>query len=189
LNFIRLKARGPEWVSDVKNQTEDILMSRHNIKKEEKKDFSVRDQAAALEVVEDITDVVRYFLLTVGSVALVVGGVGIMNIMLISINQRIKEVGLRKAVGARNSDVLIQFLLEAATISTIGGLAGILLGVLFSFLTALVVQIFGYDWPFIVSIWSILTAVGISFLTGIVFGMYPAKKASKISPMEALRCE
>ncbi len=189
LNFIRLKARGPEWVSDVKNQTEDILMSRHNVKKEEEKDFSIRDQAAALEIVGDITDAVRYFLLTIGSVALAVGGVGIMNIMLISINQRVKEVGLRKAVGAKNSDVLVQFLLEAATISTIGGLAGILLGVLFSFLIALVVQFLGYDWPFIVSFWSILTAAAISFLTGIIFGMYPAKKASKISPMEALRCE
>jgi ABC-type antimicrobial peptide transport system permease subunit len=112
-----------------------------------------------------------------------------MNIMLISVNQRIKEVGLRKAVGAKKKDVLLQFLVESATVSLIGGIIGIISGVLVSFVAAIIVQQLGYDWPFLVSLNSIVVALAVSLVVGIVFGVYPAKKASEISPMEALRYE
>ncbi|MFO7807094.1 MAG: ABC transporter permease [Candidatus Moraniibacteriota bacterium] len=189
LNFIRLETSRPEFVESSKKSIENLLLDRHGIDDPEKKDFSVRDQASALETVRNVTDVVRYFLLTVGAVALLVGGVGIMNIMLISVNQRIKEVGLRKAVGAKKKDVLLQFLVESATVSVIGGLFGVFLGVVISFITAIIAQQLGYDWPFLISFSSIIIALVVSLVVGIIFGVYPAKKASEISPMEALRYE
>ncbi len=112
-----------------------------------------------------------------------------MNVMLIAVTQRIKEVGLRKAVGARNSDVMIQFLIESASISFLGGAVGIILGIGVSLLVSVIVNALGYNWQFLISIESILSAVIVSILIGVIFGIYPARKASKISPMEALRYE
>jgi len=142
-----------------------------------------------LEIIGSVTDALRYFLLAIGSVALIVGGVGIMNVMLIAVNQRIREVGLRKAVGAKNVDVIFQFLVEAAAVSVLGGLIGIILGLLITLLISVVVQALGYKWPFLISPVSIFVAIAVSVLIGIIFGLYPARKASRISPMEALRYE
>jgi putative ABC transport system permease protein len=113
--------------------------------------------------------------------------VGVMNVMLIAVSQRIKEVGLRKAVGARNIDVMIQFLIESATISFLGGAIGIIFGIAVSFLASVIVNSMGYNWQFLISIDSIMVAVLVSVLIGIIFGLYPSLKAAKISPMEALR--
>jgi len=129
-------------------------------------------------------------LLAVGSISLLVGGVAIINKMLISVNQRIREVGLRKAVGAKNGTIMTQFLIESVTITLIGGIIGIILGVLIAFLISIIIiNIFGYDWKFIVSWQSIAVATTVSILIGLIFGLYPARKASHISPMEALRYE
>jgi ABC-type antimicrobial peptide transport system permease subunit len=136
-----------------------------------------------------VTNALRYFLLAIGSISLIVGGVGIMNIMLVAVSQRIREVGLRKAVGAKNEDILYQFIIESATVSSVGGVIGIVFGVLISFLIAIVVQALGYEWPLLISPLSILIAVIISISIGIIFGSYPARKASRVSPMEALRYE
>lgn len=189
LAFIRLKVKTPELVSLAIANTKATLRERHGIKDPTNDDFSVRDQRAALDLIGKITDVLRYFLLAIGSVSLIVGGVGIMNVMLISVNQRIKEVGLRKAVGARNSEVITQFLIEAAFISSLGGIIGIIGGVISSFFVSVIMQKLGYNWPFLVSVQSIIIAFSVSALIGMVFGLYPARKASKISPMEALRYE
>lgn len=189
LGFIRLKVKDPNLVNQAIANTKTTLRRQHDIDDPVNDDFSVRDQAAALKTFGSITDILRYFLLTIGSVSLLVGGVGIMNIMLIAVNQRIREVGLRKAVGAKTVDVLTQFLVESAAIAFLGGIIGIILGVLISFLAAVIIQKFGYNWQFLISGPSIFIATGVSILIGIIFGLYPAWRASKISPMEALRYE
>ena len=189
LGFIRLKVKSADLVNSAIANAKTTLRERHNIDDPTNDDFTIRDQASALEMVSGITNVLRYFLLAIGSVALVVGGVGIMNIMLIAVSQRVREVGLRKALGARNTDVMAQFLVESAAVSFLGGAIGIILGVLVSFLASAVIQSLGYNWPFLISIWSIIIAVAVSLLIGIIFGLYPAYKAARVSPMEALRYE
>jgi len=189
LGFARLKAKDAKTIDLAKAQVTTALRDRHDISDPANDDFSIRDQVSALETLEQVTDVLRYFLLAIGSISLVVGGVGIMNIMLIAVSQRIREVGLRKAIGARSTDITIQFLVESATISVIGGTVGIILGIFVSFLASVVVQALGYDWKFIISPLSIFSAVLISVGIGIIFGLHPARKASDISPMEALRYE
>lgn len=190
LSFLRLKVGSIDDIPKAKEDVATILRERHDIDNPKDDDFSVRDIASALDTITNVTNVLKYFLLAVGSISLLVGGVGIMNIMLISVNQRIREVGLRKAVGAKNVDIMTQFLIESVTITLIGGIIGIVSGVAISFVISLVVvNGFGYDWKFIVSWQSIAVATTVSILIGLVFGLYPARKASKISPMEALRYE
>ncbi len=189
LGYIRLKA---ENAGDIPSVMEDIkitLRERHNIDDPSEDDFSVRNQASAMEMVKNVTDILRYFLLAIGAISLIVGGVGIMNIMLIAVNQRIREVGLRKAVGAKNYDVQIQFLMEAICVSLLGGILGIIIGIVISFLIAVAAQALRYSWPFLISWQSIIIATLASIIIGIIFGLYPAIKAAKISPMEALRYE
>ncbi len=189
LSFARLKVRSPDLIPSAIANSKTTLRERHHIKDPSKDDFSVRDQASALEAVTNITNILRYFLLAIGTVSLIVGGIGIMNVMLIAVNQRVREVGLRKAVGARNAEITSQFLIESMTISSLGGIVGIILGIFFAFIASVVIQALGYHWPLIISIPSIFIAFGVSVSIGIIFGIYPARKASKISPMEALRYE
>lgn len=189
LNFIRIKMESVEQIDLAKKQITATLRNQHNIDDPSKDDFSVKDQTMALDMLKNITNIIRYFLLAVASVALLVGGIGIMNIMLISVNQRIKEVGLRKSIGAQNKDILVQFLVESIFVSLIGGVIGIILGILVAFLVAIVVNFLGYEWEFLISFFSIIIAVLISVSVGVIFGIYPARKASEISPMEALRYE
>ncbi len=189
LNFIRIKIANSDQINQAKKQITRIIRTNHDIDDPSKDDFAIKDQAMALKTLEKITDIIRYFLLAVASVSLLVGGIGIMNIMLISVNQRIKEVGLRKSIGANNKDILTQFLVEAIFVSLVGGLVGILLGFIISFLIFIIINYLGYDWEFLVSIFSIIIAVVISVTVGIIFGIYPARKASQISPMEALHYE
>ncbi|MFA7209148.1 MAG: ABC transporter permease [Parcubacteria group bacterium] len=190
LSFIRLKVADVNDIGVAKDDITKTLRIQHNIKNPVDDDFSVRDVASALDTIKNVTDILKYFLLSVGSISLIVGGVGIMNIMLITVNQRIREVGLRKSVGAKNSDIMLQFLMESATITLVGGIIGIILGILSSFLISVIVTNgFGYDWQFIVSLQSVIVATVVSVLIGLIFGMYPARKAAEVSPMEALRYE
>lgn len=187
--FIRAKAKSADLVPFALNNIKTTLRERHHIKKPSDDDFSVRDQAQALEMIKKITNVLRYFLLSIGTISLIVGGVGIMNTMLIVVNQRIREVGLRKAIGAKTRDIQTQFLIESSAISFFGGVLGIILGIIFSWIAAVVMQALQYKWPLLISWQSILVATLVSIGIGVVFGMYPARKASRISPMEALRYE
>ena len=123
------------------------------------------------------------------AIALVVGGIGILNIMLATVAERTREIGLRKAVGASNRAVMNQFLLEAGMLTFLGGVAGIIIGILISYLITLLMHYLGYDWAFVISVTSILLSIGVSILTGVIFGLYPALKASKLNPIDALRYE
>lgn len=187
--FIRAKVKNAELVPYAIDNVKTTLRERHHIKKPSDDDFSVRNQAQAIEMIKNITNVLRYFLLAIGTISLIVGGVGIMNTMLIVVNQRIREVGLRKAVGAKNRNIMEQFLAESSAISFFGGILGIILGIFVSFIAAIIMQALKYTWPFSISWQSIVVAMLVSIGIGIIFGMYPARKASKISPMEALRYE
>lgn len=187
--FIRAKAKSSDLIPYAIANLKTTLRERHGIDNPANDDFSVRDQAQAIKTITKITDVLRYFLLAIGTISLIVGGVGIMNTMLIVVNQRIREVGLRKALGARTFDILNQFLAESAAISLAGGIIGILIGVFLSFVAAIVMQKLGYTWPLLISWQSIVIATSVSILIGVLFGLYPARKASRISPMEALRYE
>jgi putative ABC transport system permease protein len=187
--FMRIKAKSADLIPFAIANIKTTLRERHGIDNPSDDDFSVRDQAQAVDMIKKITNVLRYFLLSIGTISLIVGGVGIMNTMLVVVNQRIREVGLRKAIGARNSDILSQFLVESSAISFFGGVFGIIFGILISFIAAIVMQYLQYKWPFLVSWQSIVLATLVSIVIGIIFGIYPARKASKISPMEALRYE
>ncbi|MDX9913263.1 MAG: ABC transporter permease [Candidatus Moranbacteria bacterium] len=189
LAYVRLKIDTIENIPIAEEDAAVVLRNQHDIDDPDDDDFSIMDQASAVEIVGTVTNAMRYFLLAVGTISLVVGGVGVMNVMLIAVSQRIKEVGLRKAVGAKNIDVMTQFLVESATISFMGGLVGIIFGVAVSFGASLIITAMGYNWKFIIAPSSIVIAVSVSILIGIIFGIYPARKASKISPMEALRYE
>lgn len=166
-----------------------LLRERHNLEKSEPDDFSVRAQTQAIEIFSSITDSLTYFLAAIAAISLLVGGIGIMNIMLIAVVERTREVGLRKALGARNRNILNQFLAESVVVTLGGGVVGIIFGILISLLVAVVARQLGYQWDLIISYPAILLSCTISVLIGLVFGVYPAKKAAKLNPIEALRYE
>jgi putative ABC transport system permease protein len=189
LNYIRLKVDSEANIDRAIADVKTTLRERHDIKNPKDDDFSVRDQRTGLEIISNVTGAIKYFLTAIAAISLLVGGVGIMNTMLISVNQRIQEVGLRKAIGAKNSVIMRQFLMESVVVTLIGGTIGIVFGVAVSALAAFVIQKLGYHWPFVVTLSSIVLAVSISALIGIFFGIYPARKAAALQITEALRYE
>jgi len=171
-----------------------ILRERHNIYNPEgdlsKDDFKVVSGKETAEIMNTVTSILTLLLSSVAAIALVVGGVGIMNIMLVSVVERTREIGLRKAVGARKKDILYQFLIEAVVLTGLGGILGILLGAIFSYLMSIVLtMVLGIKWEFVLSLSSIILAFGVATGIGLVFGIYPARKAAKLSPIDALRYE
>lgn len=172
-------------IADIKQ----ILRENHHISDPENDDFSVRNPTQALELLGTITNAMRLFLTAMAAISLVVGGIGIMNIMLAAVSERTREIGLRKALGATAKAVRNQFLFEAMTVTLLGGIVGIAAGALISYGIALLARAQGYEWAFVISALSIALAVGVSGLTGIIFGLYPAYKAAKLDPIEALRYE
>lgn len=189
LNFARGKVDTPDNIERTLADMESLLRKRHDLDEGEESDFSVRSTKAALGILTNITDVLKYFLIAIASISLLVGGIGIMNSMLISVSQRIREIGLRKAVGARPVHIITQFLIESSFVTLIGGCIGILFGVGLAYVAALIIPQFGYEWQFLVPLSSVVIGFTVSLLIGIIFGLYPAFKASRVSPMEALRYE
>jgi putative ABC transport system permease protein len=169
---------------------ERTLRISHNIEDPAKDDFFIQTQADLASTLSTITNVLTLLLTSIAAISLVVGGVGIMNIMLVSVTERTREIGLRKAVGATEGNILQQFLTEAIVLTVVGGLVGIALGALFSFLVSVVLSTYvGLAWKFTFPITASIIGISISGAIGLVFGIYPARQASKKSPIEALRYE
>ena len=166
------------------------LRDLHQIDDSTKDDFHVVTQVVATERVKTITDVLTALLSSIAAISLLVGGIGIMNIMLVSVSERTREIGLRKALGATNGNILFQFLLEALLLTSLGGVIGILFGAGFSFLISLALTRFvSLNWTFTFPVSAAVLGLIVSAFAGIVFGLYPAHQASRKSPMEALRYE
>ncbi len=191
VGLIRVKVSSEEVITQAEENIKMILREEHSIKNQEGKndDFMVQNTARALDMIKQITNSLKYFLAIMAGLSLVVGGIGIMNIMLISVTERTREIGVRKAIGAKSFHILGQFLVEAIFVTVIGGAIGILLGVILSAIIAIGVNLLGYNWSFVISVSSVLLAVGVSAVVGLFFGFYPAIKASKLDPVTALRYE
>jgi putative ABC transport system permease protein len=184
LRRINVQAANGDALPDVQRQIVELLRQRHRTGSGEEDDFKVQSQTDIGEVATQTTRTMTLLLAGIASVSLVVGGIGIMNIMLVSVSERTQEIGVRLAVGARGQDIMRQFLVEALTLSCLGGIIGIGVGAGTSQIISL-----AQDWPTLVSLESVLLAFFFSAAVGIFFGYYPARKASLLDPIDALRYE
>ncbi|OGL39951.1 MAG: multidrug ABC transporter substrate-binding protein [Candidatus Schekmanbacteria bacterium RIFCSPHIGHO2_02_FULL_38_11] len=184
IRTIVVKAKNVESLETAEKQITELLRQRHSISSKQDDDFSVRNLTEMMEFAKQATRIMALLLGSIASVSLLVGGIGIMNIMLVSVTERTREIGIRMAIGAKTWDIRTQFIIEAVTLSLIGGIVGIILGITIS----KIVSTFA-GWPTIVSPFSIMLAFGFSGLVGISFGFYPAYKASQLNPIDALRYE
>ena len=184
VRIIFVKAKSFDQLGEAEEQINALLRQRHHIGPKQDDDFSVRNLTQILQSAEQMVGIISLLLTAIASVSLLVGGIGIMNIMLVSVTERTKEIGIRMAVGARAADIRFQFLIEALLLSLIGGAFGIVLGIGLS-------QVISHfaDWPAIITLSSVLMAFGFSSAVGLFFGFYPAYKASKLNPIDALRYE
>jgi len=191
---IAAQARSEDLVAEAEDEIQWLLRDEHNIDNPEgeisKDDFHTGTQEQAQDMLSQIMGVLSILLSSIAAISLVVGGIGIMNIMLVSVTERTREIGLRKAVGATNSNILTQFLLESTMLTILGGIGGIILAAGFSYLASVIIKSLGYeDWVFSLPAISIILAVGVSACVGLLFGLYPARRAAKLDPIEALRYE
>jgi putative ABC transport system permease protein len=181
---IAVSVAAADQMDRVKAEITTLLKARHGLGAADSADFNVFDQAQLLTTVNSITGLLTVLLAGIASISLVVGGIGIMNIMLVSVRERTREIGVRKAIGARSRDILFQFLIEALVLSLLGGLIGILVGL---GATALIGAIAG--WGFVFSPLTLVVAVLFSLAVGVIFGVWPARQAARLDPIAALRYE
>jgi len=185
IDSIYVEASSADTIDTAEEEIDKLIIKQHRlITKDQQESFHIRNMADIKKTLESTTETMSLLLGAIAAISLLVGGIGIMNIMLVSVTERTREIGLRKAIGANNKDILVQFLIEAVLMSIIGGLSGILLG---SGIAMLVVVIAG--WSVRVSTYSIILATTFSLAVGIIFGLWPAQKASELDPIEALRYE
>ena len=184
VSTINIQVQDEKYMSIAQEQISSLLLARHNITDVTLADFSIMNQADILNTMSSVTDTLTLLLGAIAGISLLVGGIGIMNMMLTTVTERTREIGLRKAIGAKNKDITMQFLSEATTLTFIGGIIGAIFGCIASF----AISKFGGTATSI-SIWSIALAFGVSALIGIVFGYYPARRAARLNPIEALRYE
>ncbi|MBI4708058.1 MAG: ABC transporter permease [Candidatus Omnitrophica bacterium] len=184
VDYIFIECRDPQAMDALSESISTMIIKLHRLRKDNEDSFEVRNMADIKKTLEATTKTMSLLLGAIAAISLFVGGIGIMNIMLVSVTERTREIGLRKAIGANNRDILVQFLIEAVLMSVFGGLGGILLG---AGVSALVTFIAG--WSMIVSASSVILATVFSLIVGVVFGLWPAKQASRLDPIEALRYE
>jgi putative ABC transport system permease protein len=184
VKMIMIKAKSADDLPIAEQQVNDLLRQRHRIGPKQDPDFTVRNLTKILETARESVRVMSLLLGVIASISLVVGGIGIMNIMLVSVTERTREIGIRMAVGAKTWDIRLQFLMESLILSLVGGALGIILGIIVSKAISTMA-----GWPTVISTFGILLAFGFSGFVGIFFGFYPAYKASMLNPIEALRYE
>lgn len=184
IHMIMASAKSEAVVDKAVEEMEELLRISHKIKAGDVDDFEVRTQAEMLEMMTSISGMMTTLLTAIAAISLIVGGIGIMNIMYVTVTERTKEIGLRMAIGAHSRSILMQFLCESVILSLIGGLIGIVLGLLISYGLSVI-----QGWPFIVSTSAVLLSFLVCAATGVFFGWYPAKKASTLDPINALRYE
>lgn len=189
VNAARARLDGTVPVDTVKADVAQVLRQRHRITDPSKDDFSIRTTDEALAILGSVTGAIKWFLILVTSIALLVGGINVMNVMYVAVKERTREIGLRKALGANRGRILFQFMVESALMSFIGGLVGALLGTGFTFVVAIVIRHLGYSWDFILPFSTVVEALVVATLIGIVFGVSPALSASRMDPITALRDE
>ncbi|MFH0856628.1 MAG: ABC transporter permease [bacterium] len=186
VSAIFMQVADMDLVNATKEDIEILLRERHNISDPTKDDFAVMSMLEAKEMMDKVFGGITLLLLALAAISLVVGGVGIMNIMYVSVVERTYEIGLRKALGAKNNDIMRQFLFEALLLTLTGGIVGILGGLSLTFLVSVIAKMKNFDLPFVISFNSLLVGVGFSGLMGLFFGIYPAKKAATLDPIVAL---
>lgn len=184
ISKISLSVRSPEKIGAALAEISAVIRKNHRIEPGDKDDFIIRNNSENLERIAEVTRILKILLISIASISLIVGGVGIMNIMLVSVSERTKEIGIRMAIGARQRDILKQFLVESLVLSLAGGTAGIVFGAAISKTASLFT-----GWPAEISVSAVAIACVFSASVGIFFGLYPARKASKLNPIDALRHE
>lgn len=184
LSSIALEAKSPDVMTDAQNQVGYLLLSRHHLSDPSQADFSIFSQADILNTAAATTGTFTSLLAGIAAISLLVGGIGIMNIMLVTVTERTREIGLRKALGAKKKVIITQFLIEATVLCFVGGIIGMVLGVAISLIVS---NLTGS--PFVLSFFAIFLAIGVSAGIGILFGWYPARRAANLQPIEALRYE
>jgi macrolide transport system ATP-binding/permease protein len=184
LDSLDIEVEAEDEMTAAQDEIKALVQRTHRLPPSQKDSFEIRNMAEIQAALTATSRTMAFLLASIAAVSLLVGGIGIMNIMLVSVTERTREIGIRKAVGARRKDILAQFLTEALVVSITGGAIGILLGWLIS---ALVSSLAG--WPTVVTASSILLAVGFSALIGVIFGLWPAQKAARLNPIDALRYE
>ena len=185
IDSLYVEAKGPDTIDAAQEAITDLIIKEHRLITDDQKDsFQIRNMSDIKKTLESTTQTMSFLLGAIAAISLLVGGIGIMNIMLVSVTERTREIGLRKAIGANNKDIMTQFLIEAVLMSFIGGIAGVILGSGSAYLITLV-----SGWSVRVSLSSIILATVFSLIVGIVFGLWPAKQASRLNPIEALRYE
>jgi macrolide transport system ATP-binding/permease protein len=184
LDAIFVEAKGPEAIAPAQESIQKIIIKQHHLSKSDEDSFQIRDMSDIRKTLETTTRTMSLLLGAIAAISLLVGGIGIMNIMLVSVTERTREIGLRKAIGANNKDIMVQFLIEAMLMSFLGGILGIILG----WAAATMITVFA-GWSVKVSLFSVILSTVFSLVVGVVFGLWPAKKAASLDPIEALRYE
>lgn len=187
IQAISITMKNKTFIGPTINAIEKTIRRNHNITDPDKDDFVVRTMDEAMQIVNSVTGGISILLFSIACISLVVGGVGIMNIMYVAVSERTSEIGLKKAVGAKESAIKFQFLAESVTISLIGGVLGVLVGIFLSFIISVIAQNFGFNWPFVVNQSMVVFSSSIAISLGIIFGYGPASKAAKLDPILALR--